>query len=206
MARAGEEAIKITSQWKVTEPELQAKTVEMYNTVVYYTAAAQHPPKQVKFDFYFMHCVNSSIFWTTFNALPWLSIESKIRLLEWKGRMDLAMYASRRSPALLMEEIVQYTPKDMEVGSTEWKGLFRRLYELPEDGHAIKLARAVAHGEQISQPFEKEDWCTIRGFQWEKIGNMVVDSVEDTGSTWVRSAGFDEAWEEYEDRPRGNRL
>jgi len=37
---------------------------------------------------------------------------------------------------------------------------------------------------------------------WEKVGNMVVDSVEDTGNRWVRNAGFEEAWKDFEDRPR----
>jgi hypothetical protein len=37
---------------------------------------------------------------------------------------------------------------------------------------------------------------------WLKIGNMVIDSVEDDGTNWVRSAGFDEAWKDYKDRPR----
>jgi hypothetical protein len=117
------------SQWTVNEHNLESKTAEMINTAVYYTAAAQHPPKQVKFDFYFMHCVNASIFWSTFNKLPWLSMENKIRLLEWKGRNDLVMYASRRSPKLLLEEITGYVPKDLEAGSGEWKGIIKRLFD-----------------------------------------------------------------------------
>ena len=38
---------------------------------------------------------------------------------------------------------------------------------------------------------------------WNIIGEVglidhqiVIDSVQDKGSTWVRSAGFDEAWDE----------
>jgi hypothetical protein len=109
---------------------LESKTAEMANTAIYYTATAQHPPKQVKFDFYFIHCVNASIFWSTFNKLPWLSMKNKIRLLEWKGRNDLVMYASRRSPKLLLEEITGYVPKDLEAGSSEWGGIFGRLFDL----------------------------------------------------------------------------
>ena len=36
---------------------------------------------------------------------------------------------------------------------------------------------------------------------FDKIGNMVIDSVEDTGEHWARSVGFAEAWAEYKDRP-----
>ena len=63
------------------------------------------------FDFYYMHCVNSSIFFSAFLAAPWLSTANKARLLEWKGRNDLAMYASRHCPDLLLDEITDYKPK-----------------------------------------------------------------------------------------------
>lgn len=46
----------------------------------------------------------------------------------------------------------------------------------------------------------------INGFMWEKIGNMIVDSVEDTGATWARNVGFEEAWKDFEDRPRKSQL
>lgn len=109
--------------------------------------------------------------------------EQKIRLLEWKVRLDLAMYASRRSPELLLEEISGYVPKLLEAGDAEWNGLFQRLFEFEDDGHAVKLGRAVAHAEVVSKAYEDQDWAKIRDFMWLKIGNMVVDSVEDTGVT-----------------------
>jgi Questin oxidase-like len=179
LVRAPDEAIHYASQWTVTEQNLEAKTVEMINTAVYFTATAQHPPKQVKIDFYFMHCVNASIFWATFNKLPWLSIEAKIRLLEWKGRNDLVMYASRRSPPLLLEEVTGYVPKEPEASSSEFKDVVKRLFDFEDDGHAIKLLRAVAYGEAVSGKYGSEDWCKIKEFMWLKVQNMVVDSVED---------------------------
>jgi hypothetical protein len=138
---------------------------------------------QVKVDFYYMHCVNSSIFFSSFNSLPFLTTAHKARLLEWKGRLDLALYASRRSPKLLLEEVATYVPKYLEAGDAEWKGVFERLCNFEDDGHAVKLGRAVAHGEVVNEKYEKEDWARIKGFMWLKIGNMVVDSVEDTGDT-----------------------
>ena len=154
-----------------------------------------------------MHCVNCSIFFPTFNAQSWLSAEAKVRILKFKVYIDLAMYASRRSPPLLLEEIATYTPKKLERGDAEWAGLFERLFAYPDDGHAVKLGRAVKNGELVSKEFEgKVEWDRVKGFMWEKIGNMVVDSVEDTGKNWARSVGFEEAWVEYEDRPREARL
>jgi hypothetical protein len=126
--------------------------------------------------------------------------------LEWKGRTDLALYASRRSPPLLLEEISTYVPRDLEAGSAEWKGIFKRLVAKEDDGHLPKLGRAVAHAEVVSKGYEDEDWAKVKGFMWEKLGNMVIDSVEDTGANWVRNAGFEEAWKDFEDRPRSTKL
>ncbi len=153
-----------------------------------------------------MHCVNASIFWPTFNSQSWLSTPNKVRLLQWKGYIDLAMYASRRSPALLLEEISLYSPARLEAGDAEWKGIFTRLFNFQDDGHAVKLGRAVRNGELQSKGYEDEDWAKVKGFMWEKIGNMVIDSVEDTGVHWARSVGFDEAWKDYVDRPRKAQL
>jgi hypothetical protein len=47
LARAPEEMIKYASQWTVPEDELEAKTVQMTNAAIYFTACAQNPPKQV---------------------------------------------------------------------------------------------------------------------------------------------------------------
>jgi hypothetical protein len=224
IVRAPDEMIKYATQWTVTPENLEQKTVEMINSAIYFTATAQHPPKQVlpvpashlksrwltenqvKIDFYYMHCANSSIFFPTFNAQSWLSTASKVRLLQFKGYIDLTMYASRRSPALLLEEITNYVPAKLEAGEAEWKGIFQRLFEYQDDGHAIKLGRAVANGEQVSKEYEDEKWAKIKGFMWEKVGNMVIDSVEDTGVRWARSVGFEEAWKDYEDRPRKAQL
>ena len=46
LVRAPEEMIKYASSWTVSEGDLEKKTVEMINTAIYFTAAAQRPPKQ----------------------------------------------------------------------------------------------------------------------------------------------------------------
>jgi len=152
-----------------------------------------------------MHSVNSSIFLPTFNAQQWLSTSSKIRLLKFKVYTDLALYASRRSPALLTNEVTNYVP----IKNAGWPGVWERLFDLEDDAHAVKLGRAVAFGEQLTRcgGYDNESWAKVNGEMWENIGNMIVDSVEDTeiDARWVRSAGFDEAWESYGDRPTGSR-
>ena len=200
LARAGEEVINLASQWRVKPENLEKKMAEMINASVYFTCAAQHPPKQIKFDFYFMHCVNCSIFFSSFLQQPWLNASHMTRLLEWKGRLDLAMYASRKSPGLLVSEITEYTPK--RPSSDGWKAIFDRVDRHEDDGHAAKFIRALAHGQQICAKYEVQESWPIQGDMWLKLGHMVIDSVEDDGAHWVRSAGFPEAWESFHDRKR----
>jgi hypothetical protein len=178
---------------------------------VYYTAAAQRPTKQMRLDFFFIHCVNSSIFLSKIVNLPFLDKRSKLRLLEWKGRMDLLMYTSRGSPNLLLDEIASYPLKE------DWPRIFARSVAHPDDdGHLAKLARALASGQKLCEPFEdKNPEMPIKGDMWLRIGNMgkqiqpdsfvycladcstAVDCTgkEEDGSMWIRSTGFDEAWE-----------
>jgi len=153
-----------------------------------------------------MHNVNSSIFWPAFNSLEWLSQSNKARLLQWKAYIDLTMYASRSAPELHLNEITDYVPASQSPNQTSWDGVFQRLYQYSldgkDDGHAVKLGRAVKNAEQVSRGFEAREGFRVEGGMWGKIANMVIDSVEDSGETWIRGAGFDEAWENFGERKR----
>lgn len=227
--RAPEAMMKYASQYVVNpDDDLEYKVAEMTNasgesphrhlpplmlrhvpastlmpTPVYYTGAAQRPPKQVKFDFFFIHCVNSTIFFSSFVHQPWLSAAAKARLLAWKGRIDLAMYASRGSPALLLDEIDRYAPKRPSSASADpWGGIFERIGRYEDDGHGAKLVRALAHGQVICGRWEGRPEFRVKGDMWLKLGHMAIDSVESGDPTWVRSCGFPQAWQKVEDRPR----
>jgi hypothetical protein len=199
LVRAGDSMVKYSSQYFVTEKDdLEEKVAEMTNATIWYTGGAQRPPKLVKFDFYFMHCVNSSIFFPAFINADWLSTANKIRLLEWKGRMDLAMYASRRSPELRGGEMEKYSPKV----AGDWESIYKRVMSFDDDGHAAKLVRALAHGQKLSAKFEGEEGFRVKGSMWDHLGHMAIDSVEAPGNHWVRSAGFDEAWVDFGERDK----
>ncbi|KAL8793120.1 MAG: hypothetical protein Q9195_004326 [Heterodermia aff. obscurata] len=170
LARAPDEMITYASQYKVSEDELEEKTAEMTNAAVYFTGGAQHPPKQIKFDFYYMHGVNCSIFFSAFLKAPWISDKDKARLLEWKGRHDLALYASRRSPAPLLDEIQNYKPVKPQRSS--WAAIIERMIAHQDDGHAIKLLRAIRHGGEICKPYDGKPSFKVRNGMWDKLGNM----------------------------------
>ncbi|KAJ5146419.1 uncharacterized protein N7515_000983 [Penicillium bovifimosum] len=191
--RAPEQMMKYAAQFTVSEDQVPERLADMINTVVYYTAAAQRPTKKMRLDFFYIHCVNSSIFFSKIVNLPFLDQRAKLRLLEWKGRMDLLMYTSRGSPNLLLDEIASYPIKE------DWSQIFTRSITHPDDdGHLAKLARALANGEKVCKPFEDQNSeMPIKGDMWLRIGNMAIDCTdkEETGSMWIRSTGFDEAWE-----------
>lgn len=200
--RAANEMIDIASQWHVKPEDLEKKTAEMINTAAFFTAGSQHPPKHVKIDFFYMHCTNCSIFFSTFAKQPWLSVENKCRLLEMKGRLDLALYVSRGSPDIMTDEITNYSPKQPQDG---WPEIFKRVDNIGDDGHACKLVRAFAHGQQACKPFEEAggNAFPIKGDMWLKMGHIAIDSVElASGPRWIRNAGFDQAWNEVPNRSR----
>lgn len=127
----------------------------------------------MKFDFYYMHCVNCSIFFSSFLKQPWISERNKVRMLEWKGRLDLCMYASRRSPMPLLDEIVHYKPKEpTEQGQDPWIRIFDRSKEHEDDGHMAKLARALANGDRVCKPYEDREHFRIKGKMWSQMGHM----------------------------------
>ena len=199
MKRAPDEMLAYAAQYVVSEDQLEEKTAEMINAAVYFTSAAQHPPHIPKFDFFYMHCVNCAIFFSAFLKLPSLTAANKIRLLEWKVRNDLTMYASRASPPLLLDEIANYKPSIVNASAeklSSWDEVIQRVNQHSDDGHASKLVRALAHGEQECRKYEGREGFVIKGDMWLKLGNMAIDSVEAGGPTWVRSCGFDQAWKE----------
>jgi hypothetical protein len=219
LQRAPEEMIKYATQYTVREEELEEKTAEMINAAgmsqiqihptsvppplyrqstnpsptVYYTAAAQRPPHQIKFDFFYMHCVNSSIFFSAFLS-PSSSLSPAVqrRLLEWKIWNDMAMYVSRGCPPLLINEITGYAPAKDD-GMDE---VIKRVNRVQDDGHACKLVRAIANGEAVCKKWEGGEGMLVKGDMWRKLGHMALDSVEAGEPHWVRSCGFAEAWEE----------
>lgn len=192
IGRAAEKMVSYASQYRVKSDELERKTAEMTNAVAYYTAGAQRDQHQRMYDFYYIHCVNCSIFFGSFLKQPWIREANKVRLLQWKVWNDLAMYASRKCPAIRMDLVRDYQPKK----PSGWDAIEDRVIAMEDDGHAAKLVRALAHGQKVCRPYEDREEFRVKHDDWLQMGHMAIDAVEAGEPHWVRSAGFDEAWGE----------
>ncbi|KAK8135303.1 hypothetical protein PG984_003243 [Apiospora sp. TS-2023a] len=201
LARARDEAVECAGRVRVAPDELAERTAEMFNTAIYEaSAAAVRPGKDPKYEFFLMHHVTSAPIFVTLNKQDWISTEQKVRMLEWKIRLDIVQYVARGSPKLSVGKIASYVPKD-EASSADQ--LLPRLHTLSDDGHVIKLWRAVGVGRKLSEPYEGRHWLPIQGRQlWDQIAHLIVDSVEAPGPRWIRNAGFEEAWKDVRDTPK----
>ena len=188
----------LAAHFRVKPEELEEKTAEMIDACAYFMGGAQWPGKRVKFDFFYIHCVNCSIFFSVFLEQDWMRVEDKVRLLEWKGRLDVATYASRGCPELRLEEVTGYKAKR----EWTWEEIVRKVDGMEDDGHVAKLVRALKNGEQRCRPFEDREGFPIKADMWLQLGRMALDSVQDLGESrkWVRNAGFAKAWEDVPDR------
>ncbi|TLD19723.1 hypothetical protein PspLS_09495 [Pyricularia sp. CBS 133598] len=216
LSRAGDEMAALAARVRVKPEELHERTVEMFNAAVYVAAGAAvaRPVKHAKFDFFLIHHVNVSPILLSINAASWIPTAAKVRLLEWKIRIDLVQYAARAVPSLSLERIAAYQPKPKddkftaaaESGSSSNVGdLVSRLHDLDDDGHAIKLVRAAAICQQVSEPLEDKmgDRLPLRGREvWNKVHHLIVDAAEGPGPRWVRTTGLESAWKDVPDAPK----
>lgn len=172
---------------------------EMTSLNGYFTLTSLRLDKIPKVDFFYMHCLNCSLFFRDFDRLPEnvLSLENKARLLESKAKMDFATYVLGNCPPLRVSELEQYaadgaTKEGIEKGG--WDDLFKAVNGFEDDGHTSKLIRAIASAAEVCGPYEETEGWPLKGQDWLRAGKMVMDSVKAPGETWVFLTGYEEAW------------
>lgn len=193
LVQAGDQIIDIASRFRVSEEDLERKTAEVVNLCAYMAgAAAKREGCQEKIDFFFMHCVTSSIFFSVLARQDWISVKDRVRLVEWKGRLDLMWYAVCGVPELDVDDVKEY--RGEKTGDISWEELFELVNEQHDDGHVAKFVRALKNGEEACRQFE-EDFM-IKGDMWLRIARMAYETTIDTTiqTRWVVMAGMDTAW------------
>ncbi|KAM0457835.1 hypothetical protein ACHAPV_006380 [Trichoderma viride] len=197
--RAPDEALEFVKQVKVHEDDLDERLAEMVHSCAYVTAAAAfHQPNNPKFDFFLIHHLNSTPFFVTLLSFPWLRPSQKARILEWKIRLDLIQYIARGCPPLRLDAIKSFSPKQQASGSaTKPTDLVPRFHEIIDDGHTIKVVRALLLAQELSQKYAGRPWIRIADDEtWLKVHQILLQGTEgpQEPALWVRSAGFEEAW------------
>ncbi|KAI8182691.1 hypothetical protein KHU50_002349 [Colletotrichum sp. SAR 10_65] len=167
-------------------------------------APALKPGKESRWDFFLIHHVNASPIFLCFNSKSWISTENKIRMLEHKIRMDLVQYAARGSPQIRVDAISSYRPKDKDQNKqlvSKPTDLLPRFHHQSDDGHTIKVVRALGICQELSQKYSNKPWIRIKNDdEWLKLHYSVLDGTEHSGTKWVRSTGLEEAWKDVPSR------
>ncbi|KAL5002077.1 hypothetical protein BDV10DRAFT_130180 [Aspergillus recurvatus] len=199
LVNAANEILDIASRFKVTEETLARKTAEMLNLCAYMAGAAQRKRDgyKPKIDFFFMHCVTSSIFFSVLGRQDWIPVRDKVRLVEWKGRLDLMWYAVCGVPELDIEFVRSY--KGERTGDMSWEELFAVVNEQHDDGHVAKFVRALKNGEEVCAQFEDGEEFMVKRGMWLRIARMAYETTIETNmqNRWVVMAGMDGAWKDF---------
>ncbi|AEO58371.1 hypothetical protein MYCTH_2305640 [Thermothelomyces thermophilus ATCC 42464] len=203
--RAADELVPIAAQFQVTPDNLQRALAEVISCSAF-TTAAQKAGKVPKVDFFYLHMVTSALAVDILVRQDWISIENKARLVEWKGRIDLAWYAANAAPELRAQVLDQYRPTLSK--GMGWKELYRAANEVHDDGHIVKFIRSLKNGEDVVKPFEQApgaaDYFPVHGDMWLKTAQLCYDGTAEIidepnrllSKKWVFGAGFDLAWAE----------
>jgi hypothetical protein len=197
MDQASGELAPIAAQFRIRPQDLERRTAEMISVSAYIAGASQRPGRKRKIDFFLMHTLTSSIFFSVFIKQDWIKLEDRIRLVEWKGRLDLAFYAFCRCPDLYEEAITMYS--DDYTKNMNWTELYAVVNKEHDDGHVAKFVRALRNGEGAVKPYEEGEWSgyfPVKGDMWVKMARMALDSTRDmhTDFKWIMGTGFDQAW------------
>ena len=207
MPNAMEELASIASKFRVskTDRDWERRLVESTSCAAYNAAAAQRKGKTAKIDFFSMHAVTSSIFLSLLVRQSWVSDEQKIKLIEWKTRVDLAWYASSGSPHLDLESVKSYQPKFSK--DMDWKALYEAIVKSHDDGHIAKFVRALYSAEREARDLEARDGkeipksLPIQGELWLRVAQMCLDSTAGLplDDKWLMGTGFDPLWNRVAD-------
>ncbi|KKK23172.1 hypothetical protein ARAM_002143 [Aspergillus rambellii] len=192
---AGEDIIDIAARFRVTPETLEKRTAEVINLGAYMAGSAQRTGYARKIDFFFMHCVTSSIFLSVLTRQDWIRLEDRARVVEWKGRLDLIWYVICGLPELDIHAVENYTGTTSGAAAG-WMELFALVNEQHDDGHVAKFVRALKNGEEVCREFEDDDDFMVQGDMWLKIARMAYDSTQNTTpqTSWVVMAGMNDAW------------
>jgi NAD(P)-dependent dehydrogenase (short-subunit alcohol dehydrogenase family) len=197
LGRSKADITTLAAQYRVNPSELDLRAAEVINCSAYIAGAAQRSNKSQKIDFFHMHNVTSSLFLTVLVQDPLISLENKVRMVEWKGRTDLLWYAACGCPELDIQEVNNYQAGPSS--GMSWTELYRAVNTMHDDGHVAKFVRALKSAEDVCRPFEQQHSSSFQmiGEAWLQLARMCYDTTLGLSpeGKWIPGAGFPQAWE-----------
>ncbi|KAF3932991.1 hypothetical protein ABW20_dc0104295 [Dactylellina cionopaga] len=204
-ANAFEEMVALASKWYIlptaTDEVLAKAAAELASAAAFACASTPRLDKKLKFDFFIMHTVNSSVFLDVWMKQEWLGNAEKSILLNYFAWMVVNMYVSRGCADFHFEQVEGYKGKLESGKENNWEAIAERANKIEDDGHVPKMVRALMNAAKVSLPFTPGDGFEIPTKLYEKIAEMNIDAAEDCGKDeplWVRSTGHTEAWAKVE--------
>ncbi|KAK6354609.1 hypothetical protein TWF696_003751 [Orbilia brochopaga] len=201
-ANAFDEMVALAAKWHIAadadDATIRQAAAELASAAAYICAATPRTDKKVKFDFFLMHTVNSSVFLDVWVRQPWVTNAQKALLINYFGWMVINMYVSRGCADLNIEQVDTYKPKGGEAACENWEVIAARVVGLKDDGHVPKMVRALMNAAEVTEAYETLPGFGVGRERFLKIAAMAVDAAEDCAEgepLWVRSVGHEEAWE-----------
>ncbi|KAG5970578.1 hypothetical protein E4U55_001578 [Claviceps digitariae] len=208
VGRACMDTAFLASQFIIQKPEeqleqhLRRRTAEMISTCAYVVGASQRPGRKRKVDFFYMHMMTSSLFFSVIINQDWIALQDRVRMVEWKARLDLAWYVVSGSAELHAEAITEYS--DGITDGMGWEELYAAVNKEHDDGHVAKLIRALKNGQEACRPFEEQEkdedklktTFPVHGDMWLKVARMALGTTQGwpTDLKFVNFTGFDMGW------------
>jgi len=184
------------SEWSCPVNQVYEKAHELQQLAIAVFGGAVHPDKQVKFDFFLMHAVTSSVFLPVF--VRSLHPEHAARLLRDKMTVDLAYFISRGRPKLNLDQLLTYSCQSgLDGNENPWFGIWDAVlnHTKYQDEHIIKTIRALSYADQCHH-----DIGFLKQESYLGIARMVIDNIT-SSEDWDRNGlGFDESWRHVPDR------
>jgi len=194
---------RIAGRFRVSpDDDLEKATAEIINTSIYIAAAAQRAPHEVRYDFFLIHGSNGTLWHSVFIKEPSITRVQQARLIETTGRMLLMLWAGMGCPVPDIEHLKGHKIKQ----PSGWDEIFARACLHEDDGHMIKLIRALANGEKVSKPYDHLPEFRMKQDSFLIAAHAAIDSASKMPMAYIRHfdlirlAGLPEAWEEIPKR------
>ncbi|KAF3206591.1 hypothetical protein TWF679_008635 [Orbilia oligospora] len=200
-ANALEEMVALASKWYIpptaSDETIARASAELASASAFICSATPRLDKKVKFDFFLMHTVTSSVFLDVWVRQKWLGNAEKSVLINYFGWMVVNMYVSRGCADINFDQVMNYKPRKRD---GQWADVAARATRLKDDGHVSKTVRALVNAEKVSQRYGKTEGFEVGTGLYLKIAEMALDAAEEQEQSngeeplWVRSTGHPEAW------------